>query len=278
MKFPQKLALKIARLAYQGKYQEIISIMDVYPSDKKGSWGWAYQKLKPFLMDQSNPVPYTVFTKGNSKLPFYSFSNLPLVNCPGKGSCAKWCYSLKAWQYPTAFFRQVQNTILVRQASPQLFDAWMDLPKNVDIRLYVDGDFDSTETLSLWFGFMKVRNDLKVYGYSKSWEIFLDYHKSGKSFPTNYILNLSSGSKYDNIGHIRAAMKKLPVTRGEFIAVPAGKKPATKTVKEVAKSFGLKKVFVCPGKCGSCLPKQGKNIHACGSSLLKDVNIVIGTH
>lgn len=278
MELNRKIALKIARLTSQGKYQEIIDILSLYPSTKKGSWGHLSKKFIPFLRDRTVSPPFTVFAKGNSKLPFWSFSNLPLVNCPGKGDCAKWCYSLKAWRYPAAFFRQIQNTILVNEQSPHLINAWNDIPANSDVRLYVDGDFNSMRTLTYWFGLMVKRSDLKVYGYSKSWEILLDYHNSGKTFPENYVMNMSSGSKYENVGPIRAAIKKLPIVRGEFIAVPAGKHPSAKTVREVAKSFGMTRLFICPGKCGSCLPKQGKNVHACGSKLLTNTNIIIGTH
>ena len=277
-KLNRATALKIARFAAQGKYQDIIDILQQFPNTNPRTWGGMGAKLIPFLKDTDSPAPFKIFTKGNSKLPFYSFSNLPLVNCPGKGDCAKWCYSLKAWQYPAAFLRQVQNTILVREQSRQLSLAWMKLPKDTDVRLYVDGDIDSMETMEYWFTLMKLRNDLKIYGYSKSWEIFLDYSDSGKPFPTNYVLNLSSGSKYQNIGPIRARMKALPIVRGEFVAVPAGNKPNAQTVKQVARQFGMKKIFVCPGKCGTCISKQGKNIHACGSMLLQNSNIVIGVH
>ena len=33
--------------------------------------------------------------------------------CPGAGSCVDWCYSLRAWRNPQAFFRQLQNTLLM---------------------------------------------------------------------------------------------------------------------------------------------------------------------
>ena len=56
-------------------------------------------------------LPHTVFTTGNVKLPFLSFSTLPGVTCPGASSCLDYCYSFKAWRQPAAFFRQVQNTL-----------------------------------------------------------------------------------------------------------------------------------------------------------------------
>jgi hypothetical protein len=276
---PRKLALKLARLDYQLRFEEMIDILQTLPDNGKGSWGYlSTHKLIPFLQNVNSPAPFSIFTKGNSKLPFYSFSNLPLVNCPGKGECAKWCYSLKAWQYPVAFFRQIQNTILIRIQSPQIRVAWKLLPSDSDVRLYVDGDFDSIATMEFWFGLMFDRPDLKVYGYSKSWEIFLDYSDSNLDFPSNYVLNLSSGSKYENLGPIRAKMAALPISRGNFTAINAGKNPEPKSIREIAKSFGMKKLFVCPGKCGSCLTVDGKNLHACGSMKLKDTNILIGTH
>ena len=281
MKIDRKIAFKIARYSTKGQYDKIVDILEQLPNtDKVGTWGFYAQKFIPFLKDTSTPAPFTIFAKGNSKLPFYSFSNLPVVNCPGAGECAKWCYSLKAWRYPAAFFRQVQNTILVKELSPQIVRAWKSLPENRDVRLYVDGDFDSLETMSFWFTLMNERKDLNVYGYSKSWQIFLDYASiDGATFPKNYTLNMSSGSKYENIGPIRAAMSALPIVRGNFVAVEAGKKPTPKTVREVAKSFGMKNIFVCPGKCGSCMKVKGKNVHACGAlNLMKDTNVVIGTH
>jgi hypothetical protein len=278
MSINRKLAIKIVRLIDQGKYLDVVDILSVFSNEKRRTWGWNAAKLIPFLKDTNTPAPYTIFAKGNSKLPFFSFSNLPLINCPGKGECASWCYSLKAWQYPPAFFRQIQNTILVREQSNQIRAAWLKIREHSDIRLYIDGDFDSLQTMKFWFQLMNIRTDLKVYGYSKSWQLFIDYHHSGFNFPTNYILNLSSGSKYDNFGPIRAMMKSLPITRGDFVAVNAGRKPQPKTLREVAKSFGMSKIFVCPGLCSKCLTIKGVNVHACGSMLLKNTNIVIGTH
>jgi len=275
---PRNLALKLAKLTAAKKYQDVVNIISTFPDNGRSSWGEAAKKFIPFLLDRSIAAPYRIFTKGNSKLPFYSFSNLPIVNCPGKGECVKWCYSLKAWQYPFAFFRQLQNTILVNEQSPQLVDAFNKLPRNTDVRLYVDGDFNSAATLEFWFKLISDRSDLKVYGYSKSWELFLDYFNAGKLFPSNYVLNLSSGSKYDNFGPTRAAMQQLPITRGEFVAINAPRNSSTQSLKQIAQTFGMKKIFVCPGQCGSCIKKQGKNVHACGSKLLKGTTVVIQTH
>jgi len=278
-KLDRKLAMKIANLTARGRYDEVVNILSQFENGGRGTWGYFAEKFIPFLKDRSTPAPFTIFAKGNSKLPFYAFSNLPIVNCPGAGECAKWCYSLKAWRYPAAFMRQVQNTILVREQSEQLTEAWNKLPANRDVRLYVDGDFDSIETMKYWFARMEDRKDLKVYGYSKSWKLFIEYNDSGAEFPANYVLNMSSGSRYENIGPIRAAMAALPITRGNFVAVNVPGDSSNKTIREAAKSMGMTKVFICPGKCGECIKAQGENVHACGSAdRMKDFNVVLPIH
>jgi len=250
--------------------------------EERATWQYYTVKFLEWLNNmETGKVPFTIFAKGNSKLPFYSFSNLPIVNCPGRGECAKWCYSLKAWRYPAGFFRQVQNTLLVRLQHSALKAAWDKLPNGCDIRLYVDGDFDSMESLQFWFNRMNERKDLRVYGYSKSWMLFLNHEKAGGEFPENYTLNLSSGSRYG--ADIRSEMEALPIVRGNFTAfeIPADirAKHEAAMVREVAKKNGTRKTFVCPGKCGECMLVKGKNRHACGEKeLMKNVNVVIATH
>lgn len=250
--------------------------------DERATWQYYSVKLLEWLSNmETAKIPFTIFAKGNSKLPFYAFSNLPIVNCPGAGECAKWCYSLKAWRYPAAFFRQLQNTLLVKLQHKAIQDAWNKLPEGCDVRLYVDGDFDSIQTLEFWFGLMNQRPDLKVYGYSKSWMLFLNYNESGKEFPKNYVLNLSSGSKYK--AEIKEQMEELPIVRGNFSALDVPAKIRAKyeamMLREVAKQTGVRKVFTCPGKCGECMLIKGKNVHACGAkNLMQGVNIVIATH
>jgi hypothetical protein len=275
------IALKLAGAADRNDTAKLIKILSQFNlEDRPRTWGAEAKTLINWLKDTTQSTPYSIFVKGNSKLPFYAFSNLPLVNCPGKGSCAKWCYSLKAWRTPGGLFRQIQNTILVRERSKLLSDAFKAIPNNSDVRLYVDGDIDSLSTMIFWFDLLNKRQDLKVYGYSKSWKLFVQYYEMGGKFPTNYSLNLSSGSKYENRQDIVDVMNSLPITRGQFIAVNAGKKPTSKQVRIQAIKQGIKNVFVCPGKCGECLStKKSKNTHACGAlDLFKNVNIVIGTH
>ena len=253
---------------------------------KSRTWCHYYEKFKAYL-DGGNPG-FSVFIEGNAKLPFWSFSSLPGITCPGAGDCLNWCYSFKAWRYPAAYFRQVQNAHMMKYAPAAIAAAWAKLPGGT-VRLYVDGDFDSMTTLKFWFDLMEKRPDLNVYGYSKSWALFIAYADKGGVFPTNYTLNLSGGSKYN--AAFKARMYSLPVTRGDFDAVDMSdqyskapdrrKAPAlfakyAAAVKAAARAQGTQgKMFVCPGKCGDCLP-NGE--HACGSDRFRNVKVLIGLH
>lgn len=181
--------------------------------------------------------PSPIFVKGNNKLPYWAFSTLPGTTCPGAGACLYgqydpatkknargFCYSFKGWRYPATFFRQLNLTMLMRLPEKwQILEAMDKISKGksgVVLRLYVDGDMDSVRTIKFWMETLKKYPQIKAYGYSKSWKLFLDYDKqSGGDWPKNYVLNLSGGSRYDKNPELKAAMKKLPITRGEFIAV-----------------------------------------------------------
>jgi hypothetical protein len=233
--------------------------------------------------DMSGAPPFSIFRKGNAKLPFYTFSALPLVTCPGMGACAKFCYSLKAWRFPAAFFRQLQNMLLLHQAPKIIADAFHELPVSATLRLYVDGDIDNADTLAFWFNLLRDRGDIQAYGYSKSWHVFLKFHADNgpAAFPSNYRLNLSSGSRYG--ADVAKRMKTLPCVRGEFVAVASSIKQAkdgsnwreyAASVRASALATGHGRVFVCPGKCGTCT-KRG---HACGLGSFNGVKIAIGIH
>lgn len=262
-------------------------------SGKINSDAFHASKFIRFIDSEFSVPEFSIFAaKGNVKLPFIAFSVLPFITCPGMGSCSNFCYSPRAWRYPSAFFRQAQNTILMRDNQQAITASMQELLKKrkfakqdrVDFRLYVDGDFDSDETLRFWMeDFLPAFPKLDAYGYSKSWELFVDFEKSGKAFPDNYLLNISSGSKYDDDEELKAAMLALPITRGEFIAVPietdrhysAPKgEYREKGYKTAVREAHGKKSFVCPGQCGSCTPKG----HACGSEKFKGIQITIGIH
>jgi hypothetical protein len=203
--------------------------------------------------------------------------------CPGADSCVNWCYSFTAWRYPAAFFRQLQNTLLILHRKAVVANEFAKVKQGSTVRLYVDGDFDSLDTLTFWMNCLQNRPDVQAYGYSKSWQLFIEYYDL-RDFPSNYALNLSSGSKYDADSALRQTMLKLPCTRGEFIALPTVShadyenrdnwRLHAKELRSVAANSGMGRVFTCPGRCGTCTPAG----HACGSQAFRGIPIVIGIH
>lgn len=250
---------------------------------KAKSWHDMFNRVADWI-DAGMPekTPFNVFVKGNGKLPFQAFSSLPGFNfCPGAGDCLNWCYSYGSWRNPPAFCRQLQNSLLMIHKRTLIKDAWGKLPNNQHVRLYVDGDFGTVEQLRFWMEQCETRKDLKVYGYSKSFQVFLSLHDSGFSWPNNYVLNLSGGHKYGS--DIVNKMKELPITRGEFIGIDInrtvrhkdhGTPEVNRSLRAAAKAMGLGKVFTCPGKCGECTIKE----HACGSRRFDGIPIVIAVH
>lgn len=249
---------------------------------RKSAW-YVYLRLLSHGLRKGTSYS-SVFYEANEKLPFMSFSALPVVGCPGAGECASWCYSLRAWRYPQAYIRQLNNSLLLRFAPELIREAFQALPQNITLRLYVDGDFDSAETVRFWFGLLKNRPDIQAYGYSKSWDLLAGYREE---YPRNYVLNLSTGGRPQSV--TKAEMLSLPITRGEFISLPVNYRPVGKVgnvgfaryedteyhraVRAAGAAAGLK-VFSCPGKCGECTGIG----HACGSMKLKGLTIAIGIH
>jgi hypothetical protein len=247
---------------------------------------------------EKNEVCFAIFAlKGNMKLPFACFSSLPFVTCPGMGKCEKFCYSKKAWRTPGGFLRQFQNTALLLFNRRPIISAFKALREGIEVRLYVDGDFGDMSTLVFWMNMLAQRLDLKVYGYSKSWGLLMEYADSGKSFPVNYVLNLSSGSKYDDMPEVSNRMLELSVTRNWFLAVDIDKNFLRKekgysrwndpeyhrAVRASAALLGFDKVLSCSGKCNACITHNGENAHACGAkkpdgTLVFEKVVAIGAH
>ncbi len=258
---------------------------------KRGSWPYYAQKLLAWIdSGMTGKTPFSVFVaNGNKKLPFFAFSSLAIADCPGKGTCVKYCYSLRGWRYPAAFFRQLQNSLLMRHHMPAIANAWNQIPTGKTVRLFVDGDFSSVSVLRFFMDLCKTRTDLSAYGYSKSWAEFVSLDSTGYVWPKNYLVNKSNGSRWINTG-IANAFSALPVVRGEFDAVPvdrsfitskayqskenAGSGEYRKTVREKLRAI-YNRVFACPGNCGNCLP-GGR--HACGSKDFASIAIGIGIH
>lgn len=84
---------------------------------------------KPLSIFAANKLPFGIswgiLAKGNAKLSFVAYSELPMATCPGAGACGirldqydegsdrkgGWCYSFSAWRQPPAFGRQFLNTL-----------------------------------------------------------------------------------------------------------------------------------------------------------------------
>ena len=159
-------------------------------STGRSAWVDEFDKLISFVDDPMHRPVHPIFTPGNSKLPFSSFSAAPVVTCPGAGECLGFCYSYKAFRFPAAFGRMFQNTFLMQHARLQVSQALRSLPAGT-LRLYVDGDFKDFDTLKYWFQELRRRPDISAYGYSKSLDLFLAYDAAGSAWPDNYKLNIS---------------------------------------------------------------------------------------
>jgi hypothetical protein len=253
----------------------------------RGTWGYYAKRFAAALRDENRREAFRIFqSNGNTKLPFVAFSTLPLFTCPGAGDCATYCYSLRAWRYPAAYYRQLQNTLLLRFAPDRIAKAFRRIRPGRTLRLYVDGDIENTTQLQFWFDLLQERPDIRACGYSKSWEVFAEHDVLNGQYPDNYALNLSSGSRYG--AELLSRMRQLPITRGEFIAVrTTGEHPRDTAERFASKAYhadvrtaarqltGNPRVFSCTGKCGTC----AKSSHACGDrERFHLVTIAIGIH
>ena len=272
--FNNSIKKQIADYAFNGDINGIITILENFLQDvteiKTMTNEYFMLKFVNWLK-YGGKLPHTVFTTGNVKLPFLSFSTLPGVTCPGAASCLDYCYSFKAWRQPAAFFRQVQNTLLMHDFKTIETEFIKELSREkfknldkIDFRLYVDGDFSNITDLKNWMQLLENNPVINAYGYSKSLNLFLQLHDDDFKFPSNYVLNLSNGGKFDSL---RTILKDLYFVRGNFTAINGDKKTIRKQFEN--------KVFICPGKCGTCT-----NVgHACGNlSTFNNIEIVIPVH
>ena len=279
---------KIAALIAADKISELPAFIDSILETETGAH-WIRDLRKLQLISADNTPRFKVIAKGNGKLPFLAFSSLPGKGfCPGAGDCLKFCYSFRAWRYPAAFARQAQNSILMRTESGRAAilaaldsSAGKIAGNRVDFRLYVDGDFLNSSEVDYWSNAIEARQNLAVYGYSKSWAEIADYAAKGGTMPANYQLNLSSGSVHGL--HVKRIMESLPITRGEFVAVNIGRKVHSsdhgtrdhnRELRAAYKEQTGRKAFTCPGACGDCTPTG----HACGSDRFKGIDVIIAVH
>ncbi len=295
MKITRQVALRAARELIEGETATARAIVAAgKPGDGPATWAGVFSKILEMNQSLQARTPLTqaafrVFARGNSKLPFWSFSSMAVLDCPGRGECEGWCYSLKSWRNPNALGRQLSNSLLMRHASGRAFIAReFSRLKTDTVRLFVDGDFHSKANLRWWMELIRKRPSVSVYGYSKSWVEFMALQLEGFAWPGNYLLNLSGGSRHSEM--LREAMQGLPCVRGEFIAVPVPRQHMKSHAYQSRRNPGFKdyardvraaspgRVFVCSGTCGDCLTVAGKNKHACGHEGMRGVSIAIGVH
>ena len=283
--FSRSQCLELMELINNNDLEGCINFID--NNIKTGvSWINESNKFKVFLNNLINDnydyIPYKIFSQGNNKLSFLSFSTLPLITCPGSADCRIYCYSLKSFRYPGSFFRQCQNTLLMKYnfeiISNELYKynkIGIENNTKIDFRLYVDGDFNNNNDLINWMTLLKVCKNINSYGYSKSKHLFLELYNQGFKFPSNYKLNLSNGSKFDFLDN---DLLKLDFVRCRFISYKFNKKinvlDLTKENKREIHKNTKNKVFICPGFCDSCTNKG----HACGSDIFNNIDIVIPVH
>lgn len=97
--------------------------------------------------------------KGNSKLPFVAYSELPMATCPGAGDCAVypdgkkgWCYSVRAFRYAPAYQRMFLNT-LANYADREFaieFAGGPSDPREYDKRVQAAVDGASADDMRIW--------------------------------------------------------------------------------------------------------------------------------
>ena len=266
--------------------------------DSYQSWNTRLKDFRTFLNDHKQGLinkdyvlPFSVFKSGNNKLKFMNYSTIPVVNCPGAGSCANdgFCYSLKSVMRPNASLSWLQNQILednyfnliIREFKDHLNKHYKKHIKeglNIDFRLYNDGDFSSLNNMILWFNLLKEFPQVKAYGYTKSLHFVKELSLMGYEFPRNYKFNISSGSKYEYLKNDKTILNN-PSYRGNFISFDLNgfRVNTTKRTKEhnieLRKAF-KNKIFICPGVCNSCTSVG----HACGSDKFNNIDIVIPIH
>jgi hypothetical protein len=269
-KLPRTAKRQVLKGIVEGKFPDVTEKFEPYSeTGYLNSPYWTQVgKLVEWLQDPATiEPPFTIFTEGSSKLPFFQWSTVPGATCPGAGRCwtrdpeargngkkapkkgpRGYCYSLSGWRNIVPYLRQLQNTIILRLKEHKATIINREMMKiqqknpTAVVRLYVDGDFDSLETLEFWMHICDRYPKMRFYGYSKSWDIILKYDENhGGNWPENYLLNLSNGTFYERMDDpkdpnnpfqkILRKMSALKCTRGRFVAVvmpkglPNGKAP-----------------------------------------------------
>ena len=175
------------------------------------------------------------FSPPNSKIAFPSFSIPAGWTCPGAGNCLTKrmpdgklvdlqtpddngltyrCYATSLEVvYPSLAKMLDHNEDLLRKTESEndLVDLILNsLKQNINtkglfhgggaLRVHIHGDFFKYLYLKAWFSIAKLLPHIRFYSYTKSLLFFKRYKEEFKSFPENYFITWSKGSKFDSLG------------------------------------------------------------------------------
>lgn len=251
-KLTRRAALLIAGAIVKGDFPAALALVEQALADNsdrnRGGYGYYLDHIAAMLRGDSAAlraafINGAVQIKGNMKLPFAAYSEFPLVTCPGAGGvhfesagfkagtlgvahadtpnksgCASWCYSMSGLRNPSVVYRFLVTTLAATIEPEWCAETVLAICEQEGVpilRLFVDGDFRSDRHLAAWMIAIRNHPKVAVYGYTKSWEILARYRGE---WPTNYRVNISSGSRHEGTALHRQVMS-LPIVRGRFIAV-----------------------------------------------------------
>ena len=152
--------------------------------------------------EKMNKKPKTDFylAHGNHKLSskIIIFTLPSGITCPGKGECAKWCYSRKAEKlYPQCLKARLRNLEATKQPDfeQKMISALQyELKQGRHIlRLQEDGDLYNQRYLDIWKRIARQLPELTIFAYTKSFHLDL-----WASLPKNFIIIQSFGSRWDD--------------------------------------------------------------------------------
>jgi len=200
-----------------------------------------------------NRKPKTNFylSHGNHKLSskIIIFTLPSGITCPGKGECAKWCYSKKAEKlYPACLNARLRNLKATKQPDfeQQMISALqyeMKLGRYI-LRLHEDGDLYCQSYLDTWKRIAKQLPKLTVFAFTKSFHLDL-----WTNLPKNFIIIQSFGSHWDG---------KIDKTRNTARVI---ERIEQRTDKEYVCPYHKLDFTKCGEYCEECMNKRLKVRH-----------------
>ena len=151
--------------------------------------------------------PLHFISKGNVKTGCFSFDIPPRTTCPGRTEeCSRDCYAFNMERVYAGVRNKWLRNAVYRTNSFWVADMIDTIPRGVQFRIHVSGDFDSVDYVKRWQRIALARPDVTFYAYTRSWRIV-------KLWPSlralaripNVTLNLSTD---DETGPPRSAVMK----------------------------------------------------------------------